>query len=208
MDGLIVLFIIMGIVSSLKKKKKKQEEKLKQYQRDNTFAEVFPEGEDDEILQTEKIAKKAAEAAKKIPEPVKKAAAPVIKQAAPVIREAAKAAAQEIPFTKEEWDKFLGSIGEKKPAAVKAEVQPSPEGRISLKQAMPEGFSPKLKSTQGESEEEHRRHLEKIARQEKLRQEKLETAQEIRSMNRQKMRQAVVMSEILGKPVALRGKRG
>ena len=201
MDGLIVLFIIMGIVSSLKKKKKKQEEKLKQYQRDNTFAEVFPEDEDDEILQTEKIAKKAAEAAKKIPEPVKKAAAPVI-------REAAKAAAQEIPFTKEEWDKFLGSIGEKKPAAVKAEAQPSPEGRISLKQAMPEGFSPKLKSTQGESEEEHRRHLEKIARQEKLRQEKLETAQELRSMNRQKMRQAVVMSEILGKPVALRGKRG
>lgn len=201
MDGLIVLFIIMGIVSSLKKKKKKQEEKLKQYQRDNTFAEVFPEGADDEILQTEKIAKKAAEAAKKIPEPVKKAAAPVI-------REAAKAAAQEIPFTKEEWDKFLGSIGEKKPAAVKAEVQPSPEGRISLKQAMPEGFSPKLKSTQGESEEEHRKHLEKIARQEKLRQEKLETAREIRSMNRQKMRQAVVMSEILGKPVALRGKRG
>lgn len=197
MDGLIVLFIIFGIISSLGKKKKKQDDKLKQYRRDNAFAEAFPECEKDKILQPEKAVKKAAEAVRKIPEPVKKAAAPVI-------GEAAKAAAQEIPFTKEEWDRFLGNMEGKKPE----KARPSAGKQIPAKQPMAEGISAPLKSIQGESEEEHRKHLEKIAADEKLHREKIETAREIRSMNRQKMRQAVVMSEILGKPVALRGRRG
>lgn len=59
-------------------------------------------------------------------------------------------------------------------------------------------------STQGESAAEHALHRERIlAREEALRREHEELL-EIRSMNLQKLRTAVVMSEVLGKPVSLR----
>ena len=182
MDGLIVMLIIFGIISRLNKKKKKQEQASKAAQKAEAFAEAA-------AVETIKAAKKAV---KTVPEPVKKAAVPIV-----------KAVQQEIPFTKEEWDRFLGNMEGKKPE----KARPSAGKQIPAKQPMAEGISAPLKSTQGESEEEHRKHLEKIAADEKLHREKIETAREIRSMNRQKMRQAVVMSEILGKPVALRGRK-
>lgn len=196
MDGLIIILIIIGIVSRIGKRKKQQEETLKKFRRDNAFAEAFDETE------------KAAEQVKKVPEPAKKAAA-VQKAAAPV----AKAIQQEIPFTKEEWTEFLEGIApEKKQPKVKARpvsaaAMVSPEGRASLKQPLPEGYSPALKSTQGESEKEHRRHRERIEAEEKRQREQAESLRSMRQVNRQKLREAVIMSEVLGKPVALRGRK-
>lgn len=62
-------------------------------------------------------------------------------------------------------------------------------------------------STQGENPAEHARHRQKVlAEEEQLRLEH-QALQEVRSMNLQKLRTAVVMSEILDKPVSLRPRR-
>lgn len=193
MDGLLIILAILGLISSLGKKKKQQRETMAQYRRDNSFEEAFPE--DETAVPPAKPVQKATEAAKKVDAALKKVPEPV-----------KKAIRQEIPFTKEEWDKFLSGIEGKKPAAQDM-PKSSPEGRISKHQPLAEGASLPLKSTQGESHEEHKKHLEKIAAEEKQRHEQAELAREIRHMNRQKLRQAIVMSEVLGKPVALRGKR-
>lgn len=180
MDGLVVILIIIGIVSRLNKKKQ-QEKARKAQQMADAFAQAFPEAEK-EVPKPAKAVKKAPKPEIKIPDPVQKAADSVL-----------KAVEQEIPFTKEEWAKFIADKGISAPKA------PAPK-----KQPLPEGFSPALKSTQGESEAEHRRHIEKIAAEEKQLHQQAENLREMRSMNRQKLRQAVIMSEVLGKPVALR----
>lgn len=183
MDGLVILLIIIGIVSRVNKNKKKQEEAKR------AKAQAFAEA----------AHAQAVKAVKKAPEPIKKAA-----------EAAKKAVMEDIPFTKEEWDRFLGNLDEK-PKAAPESGHPLPhvstEGRISRHQIMPEGMSPALRSTQGESEAEHRRHVEKIAAEEKRLEESVQTRQALTAMNRRKMREAVIMSEVLGKPVALRGRR-
>lgn len=185
MDGLIIILIIIGIVSRLNKKKKQQENAQKAQQEAEAFAQAFPEG-------------------KKPAVPVKKAAEPVRKPTQPV----RKPTQQEIPFTKEEWAKFLGNIETVSRKAAPAKQAAAPvQDKVPGKQALPEGYSPALRATQGESEKEHRRHLERIAAEEKQLQEQADSLRELRSMNRQKLRQAVIMSEVLGKPAALRGRR-
>lgn len=122
-----------------------------------------------------------------------------------------------IPFTKEEWDAFLEDVEqqEKTPApqpakSVKA-VKPAkavkaakaakiPDPVLLLDHDEPEGTV----STQGESAAEHAEHQQKVLAEEARLREHHETLQELRHLNRQKLRSAVVMSEVLGKPVALR----
>ena len=58
--------------------------------------------------------------------------------------------------------------------------------------------------TEGESHEEHRRHVEELHRREAEETRATLAAQELAAMNVQRMRRAVVMAEILDKPVALR----
>ena len=190
MDGLIVVLIIIGIVSRMSKNKKKQAEAAKRA-RARAFAD----------------AAEAVRNAKKVIEPAR--------------RGIVRAVEEEIPFTAADWDAFLKNAVPEKPAAAavvpeKAEKpsegmamkpKPSPEGRKSLKQPLPEGFSPALKSTQGESHAEHSRHVEKILLEEKQQAQKQQELRSLRSINRQKLREAVIMSEVLGKPVALRARR-
>lgn len=60
---------------------------------------------------------------------------------------------------------------------------------------------------EGESRAEHARHVERIRREEEeLRRQQDELA-ELRNVNIEKLRSAVVMSEILDKPVSLRPRR-
>lgn len=190
MDGLIVLLIIIGIVSRVSKSNKKKQEAAKKAR-----AKAFADAAD------------AVRNAKKVIEPAR--------------REIIRAVEEEIPFTSADWDAFLKNAVPEKPAAAavvpaKAEKpaegmamkpKPSPEGRKSLKQPLPEGFSPALKSTQGESHAEHSQHVEKILLEEKRLTQKQEELRNLRSVNRQKLREAVIMSEVLGKPVALRGRK-
>lgn len=85
-----------------------------------------------------------------------------------------------------------------KPAAKAAPIQARP--LLHLENDEPEGSI----STQGESAAEHAKHRQKVlAEEESLRLEH-EALQDVRNMNLQKLRTAVVMSEVLGKPVSLR----
>lgn len=63
-------------------------------------------------------------------------------------------------------------------------------------------------STQGESEAEHAEHRRRIAAEEAARRLEHETLRDLREANRDKLRTAVIMSEVLGKPIALRPRTG
>ena len=112
----------------------------------------------------------------------------------------------------EGWQELLSEMESMaqaaKPKAKPAEPMAKPAKPVP-KQAAPvlhlENDDPEGSiSTQGESAQEHARHRQKIlAEEEQLRREH-EDLQEIRSMNLEKLRTAVVMSEVLGKPVSLR----
>lgn len=79
---------------------------------------------------------------------------------------------------------------------------PAPEvSEVSMQVSM-EGMI----STQGESAEEQAAHLAKIHTEEERLHQTQQTLQEIRNLNRKKLRSAVVMSEVLGKPVSLRSR--
>lgn len=138
----------------------------------------------------------------------KKAQKRAARQQAPA-PETKKAAVQEkIPFTREEWNAYLENAerqskesapksGKAAPAAKPAKA-PAPVLHIDHDE--PEGTI----STQGESAAEHALHRQKILAEESHLRQQQETLQELRHLNRQKLRSAVVMSEVLGKPVSLR----
>lgn len=62
--------------------------------------------------------------------------------------------------------------------------------------------------TEGETHEEHSRHLEVLRQREASETLAAEAALELAEMNLKKLRRAVVMAEVLNKPVALRRRRG
>lgn len=121
------------------------------------------------------------------------------------------AAHSKIPFTKAEWTAFLADMeaqeAKPKPSAKPRSAKPpkattadNPTRQIQTIQA--EGSI----STQGESAAEHAEHQRKMQDADMYLQKEQEALQELRQLNRQKLRNAVVMSEILGKPVALRSR--
>ena len=61
--------------------------------------------------------------------------------------------------------------------------------------------------TEGETYEEHRRHVEELNRREAEESRAILAAEELHALNLQKLRSAVVMAEVLDKPVALRRRR-
>ena len=61
---------------------------------------------------------------------------------------------------------------------------------------------------EGESRAEHRRHMAAVTRREREEVQAREAAESAGSVNVRRLREAVVMAEILDKPVALRGRRG
>lgn len=138
-------------------------------------------------------------------------------------RESAEAVQQEkIPFSKDEWADFLRrqanpSAPKPRPepapkpvqAAPKPAAKPAPEAKtaklperkpLHLQHDEPEGTV----STQGESAAEHAEHRRKVLAEEAKRREEHQAMEDLRAMNLQKLRTAVVMSEILDKPVSLR----
>ena len=112
-----------------------------------------------------------------------------------------------VPFTREEWQAFLAKMdapkASPKPAPKPAPAQPArpePEPVLHVENDEPEGTV----STQGESHEEHARHRAEMLAAEQELLEQQETLRELRRMSTRKLRSAVVMSEVLGKPVSLR----
>ena len=66
---------------------------------------------------------------------------------------------------------------------------------------------PSAQHAEGESHREHAEHRQRIIEEEARIHKEREDLKELRSVNLQKLRSAVIMSEVLGKPVALRGRR-
>lgn len=181
LDGLIALLIIIGIVTSISKSSKK---------------------------------KKAAEAQRKAEKPA---------PAQP------KAGAVKIPYTREEWAEFLKEEGvpeavvQPKPAAQPEKAveaaSPAPQKRrAKVVQAVAAAPKPVPATTgsialdprqgvEGETEAEHAAHRLRAEREEARIQIERAAEQVQTEVNLQTLRSAVVMKEILDKPVSLRPRR-
>lgn len=187
MDGLIALLILFGVLSRLGKRKKKQ-----------------PPNQQ---------AKKRSDAP------------PVIQKLQQIAEESAE---QGKSFDMKGWEKAFADVQRKAEAESEAfraemlkknsieppkEPRPAPAGlrkakaTVEKQRNLPEGASAPLRAVQGESDADHRRHVEKIVREEKQRKEEAQALANLRNEKRKKLREAVIMSEVLGKPLALRGGR-
>ena len=154
------------------------------------------------------------------------------KKKAAQAQKAAKSAAQpgtvKIPYTREEWEQFLADAeGEaaakpapaKKAAAKPAAPKPAPQKRkANAPQMNVAAPAPAAMSTgsiavdanqgvEGETEAEHAAHRMRAARAEARRRSECAEAQAVAQVNLQTLRSAVVMKEILDKPVSLRPRR-
>ena len=177
MDGLIVLLIIISVISSIGKSNKKK--------------------------------KKATEAQRKAEKPSSAQSKP----------DAAK-----IPYTREEWSQFLKEEGTPK---AKAQPKPAakPEDMVKVvaavlqkrkaQAAQQRAAAPLREATgsivldprqgvEGETEAEHAVHRRRAEAEEALRDSAQEARSAVAAMNLQALRSAVVMKEILDKPVSLR----
>lgn len=187
MDGLISILIIIGLAafSSSRKKKKKAQEKATA--RDRAFKEAsqtieqakipFSREEWDALLKAQKPSEDAA----------KPKAAPAKPRAKPA--KPAKPANTAKPAN-------AAKPAEPRPAPVVPAATPA----LRIEDDAPEGTV----STQGESIAEHAAHVARIHAEESRLLQTQQMLQTLRGLNRQKLRDAVVMSEILGKPVSLR----
>lgn len=137
--------------------------------------------------------------------------------------ESIRLAQQKMPLSKEDWITFLKEQSQSMPQSPKKKViskaehtsqsskkasTPKRERNKAAKAAPQKNAAPLpfegSISTQGESAAEHAVHMAKIhSEEEKLRQQE-QTLRQIRNLNQQKLREAVIMSEVLGKPVSLR----
>ena len=133
-----------------------------------------------------------------------------------------KAGATKIPYTREEWAAFLKEEGvpeavvQPKPAAAKA-AAPAPKKRRA-KAVQSVADAPNAASTgpiapdprqgvEGETEAEHAAHRLRAEREEARIQVEHAAEQVQTEINLQTLRSAVVMKEILDKPVSLRPRR-
>lgn len=182
MDGLIVVLLILGLVARISKKKKKSG--------------------------SARRSGAARGVAEKITDALETAG-----------KEAAKQA--KIPYTKEEWSQYLrqstAEEGERTPIAPvqaaepAAKIAPPPpaSGAKPVSKPLKPKPAPARSETEapheGESRREHAAHLARIAREEEKIARQQEEIKRLRDVNLEKLRSAVVMSEVLGKPLALRG---
>ena len=180
LDGLIALLIIIGVVTSISKSNKK---------------------------------KKAAAAQKRaeVPSPAQQKAGPT-----------------KIPYTREEWEQFLADAeGEaaakpapaKKAAAKPAAPKPAPQKRkanapqMNVAAPAPAAMSTgsialdPRQSVEGETEAEHAAHRLRAAQEDMRIGVERAAEQALAEVNLQTLRSAVVMKEIIDKPVSLRPRR-
>ena len=140
--------------------------------------------------------------------------------------------AEKIPYSREEWDAYLKAEGiparpkaKAKPAAavptapakpVKAQAKPAAQpvkaaaAPIPATPSAPGTGSIRMDPSQGvegETVAEHSMHRQRAAQAEAQAQIEQEALQALRAANLQALRNAVVMKEILDKPVALRPRR-
>ena len=175
MNGLIALFVIIGIVNALTSKNKKEKQAKKRAAQARAFDNAIPKAQ-----------------AKSKPRPQPQPKSKVVERQ------------MRMPFTKEEWKAYLSEMSEELVAKKAASSAAPAAAAYDEGESFHEGFV----STQGESAEEHAEHRRRIAEEEAQHWQEREALNDLRNANREKLRAAVVMSEVLGKPVALRPRIG
>ena len=131
-----------------------------------------------------------------------------------------KASTTKIPYTREEWAQFLKEAEVEAPAPGKAEparaatqkrrakaVQRPVSAPVSAAASAGSIALDSLQSVEGETEAEHAAHRLRTEREEERIQVERAAAQALAEVNLQTLRSAVVMKEILDKPVSLRPRR-
>lgn len=182
MDGLVILLIIIGIVSKLYKGKDKGAAKGRPAQKRPGAERVPHDRKAWEAYLKEDAAPEVAEAVTRPAAAVRDVpVAPV--QAAKKRRRAAEAEAVQTAAAK--------------PARPSAAVPRAPQpvqGSLAMENGRHEG----------ESDAEHAQHLMRAAQAEAIRSADQEAQQILREVNLRNLRTAVVMKEILDRPVSLR----
>ena len=140
--------------------------------------------------------------------PVKQAASKPVRQAAArrdpaLFKRRLEALKQQAEAKLEEVSKALDAPPAKPAAAPAAQPVFAQGGSLSDDEGCV-GGSMAHEHTEGETRAEHRRHVEELHRREAEETRATLAAQELAELNVQRMRRAVVMAEILDKPVALR----
>ena len=190
MDGLIIVLLIIGLVSRIGKKKK-QEQNRKRQAGFNEAAELKREEK------KPSPAKKIADALEMVESEAKQLKIPLPK---PEVRRETKDAVVKAILRSGD----SGLISQMNARSGAEAKQPAGEGQ-AFEKLNAQRLRPEEKHREGESRLEHAAHRARIAEEEaRLHQQRTEL-QELRSMNLKKLRTAVVMGEVLGKPVALRG---
>ena len=193
MDGLIVLLIVIGVISSISKsnKKKKQRAGAKAVQPKESVpaaAKVpFSREEWNQYLKESGIGGKADKAAAPIKETAQAA------QGEHPRADAAKATAQ--------------SAAELKRKAAQEAAAPAPKPIRATAQANGSIALDPSQGIEGESEAEHAEHRRKAVEAEAHHRSAVEAQEMLRDVNLRTLRAAVVMKEILDRPVALRPRR-
>lgn len=182
MDALLSILIIAALVALRSSSKKKQAHKAAA-RRNNAYAEA---SETIRLAQQKMpISREGWSAFLKEENPATQTKEAPISRAECALQPAKKASAPQSDRPRVKAAKAASA----KSAPPPTPAPPPPEGSIS---------------TQGESAAEHAMHMEKVhIEEEKLRQQ-AQSLRQIRNLNRQKLREAVVMREVLGKPVSLR----
>lgn len=183
MDALIVLFVIGALILSLTKKankpKKQNPDAEKTVPPQSAPAEKIPftKEEWNEYLRAQGIARKQRTAAKPVPAAEDAAPAELTADKSAVTRDARLRPSAPPAGSREMVDRMHRAVERGMPGAV---------------------------SAQGESEAEHAEHLRKMHDADQENRAQSETLRELRSMNRARLRQAVIMREILDRPVSMR----
>ena len=103
-------------------------------------------------------------------------------------------------LTPEEWEAYLEAKAEKS-AAEQAEAPVRPQESDVHAQSLP------VSAPEGETRAEHAAHNERVHAREQAERQYAEDARARRYANRQRLREAVIMREILDKPVSMRRNR-
>lgn len=223
MDWIIVLLIIVGVVSRAGKKKRQQAQK-QAMQRQAGFDEAarLQQGGASRLAETLKDVGAELKAElqdelesglmDELPPPVQKLAGQVAQERGAAGQPAAKLPYTKLPYTKEEWQKLFASPDAAQAKPIEAQAGPieapvkAPANDKTIMTSVITGSD--TGAVEGETPLEHAAHRQRVLAEEARIHREHAQLRELRSANLQKLRSAVVMSEVLGRPVSLRPRGG
>ena len=195
MDWIIVVLIIIGIVSRSNKKKKQTQRRQQQAWQDAAAAmdaAEKPKGHIPPKVRTE------------ISSFVKELGSDVLDNGIPTVREAVQEIRGALPTKKPPRPSMPKKAAPQPaaPAAGSLHYQPACYEPMAAQRLTAQRLT--TVHPEGETHEEHAAHVERIRAGEQQLQAAQSREEILRSVNLKNLRTAVIMSEVLGKPVSLR----